>query len=197
MNLPIYQALIEDDQMGAFCLSLVSSPATEVNFEVFNKEEQMQFAIADEEKRMVRGVFMTAEKPIYRRDEAGREYYIVFSKEVLRQLAENFLKNGYNQNVDRQHDMEFIKDVNLQELFIKDTEKGISPVGFESVPDGSLFCQYHVVNDEVWNQIKSGEFKGFSLAGVFSVSEESFRNEEDELYNECVDLIEKIKNKIK
>ncbi len=197
MDLPIYLAEIDDDQMGAFCLSLVNLPATECNWQAFNKEETMKFSITDEEKRMVRGVFMTANSPIYRRDEAGREYYIKFSPEVLRKMAENFLKNGYNQNVDLQHNGELVEGVNLQELFIKDTAKGISPVGFEDVNDGSLFCQYHITNDKIWEQVKNGEFKGFSLAGVFSVNEESFSNEEDELYNECVELIEKIKNKIK
>lgn len=197
MDLPIYLAEIDDEEMGAFCISLVSAPATECNWQAFEKEEMLKFSITDEEKRMVRGVFMCADQPIYRRDEHGREYYIKFSPEVLRKLAENFLKNGYNQNVDLQHDGELVDGVFLQELFIKDTAKGISPVGYEDLKDGSLFCQYHITNDDVWEQVKKGEFHGFSLAGIFNVREEAFNDAEDAEYEEIVKLINEIKDKIK
>ena len=37
------------------------------------------------------------------------------------------------------------------------------PKQFDDVPDGSWFASYYVENDEVWNQVKDGTFKGFSV----------------------------------
>lgn len=39
--------------------------------------------------------------------------------------------------------------------------------GFEDVTDGSWFGSFYVENPEVWNNIKDGFLKGFSVEGVF------------------------------
>ena len=67
--------------------------------------------------------------------------------------------------------------------FIKDADKGIDPKGFESVSNGSWFTAYKVENDKVWESIKSGEFKGFSVEGLFELEE---YDELDELINEIL-----------
>ena len=167
-KLPIYKATIKDETDGVFCLSFVDFPATEVDWQMFSKQE-VNFSIENEEKRLVRGVFMTANHLIYRVDETGYEYYITFSEDTLRKIAERFLANGYNKNVDTNHNAQLEEGIYLQEIFFKDVEKGIDPVGFTDVEDKSLFCQYRVENDEIWNAIKEGKFKGFSMAGFFDV----------------------------
>ena len=49
-----------------------------------------------------------------------------------------------------------------------DKERGIkAPEGFEDAPDGSWFGSMKVDNDEIWEQVKNGEFRGFSVEGVF------------------------------
>ena len=63
-------------------------------------------------------------------------------------------------------------------MFVKDAEKGVNPKGFEEYADGSIFAEFHIMNDEVWNAIKDGTYKGFSLAGCFTV-EETFKEEID------------------
>ena len=59
----------------------------------------------------------------------------------------------------------------------------------------SRFATYHITNDEVWEKVKSGEFKGYSLAGVFK--EVEFSEVEDDIteeeYNEIMGLINDIK----
>ena len=176
-NLPVYEGKIVDNEDGMLCISLVDEPATESNFVAFSSEkENIQFSIANEEQRMVFGLIMGANQPIYRRDKSGYEYYIIYRPETLRIMAEKYLKDGYQNNVDRMHDFNPVGGVNMVQIFIKDTEKGISPKGFEEFEDGSLFGQFHVVNDEVWEQIKDGTFKGFSLAGIFE-KEQTFNKE--------------------
>lgn len=60
----------------------------------------------------------------------------------------------------------------MVECFIKDSEKGISPTGFEDVPEGSLFCTFKVEDEKLWNEIvNTDHFNGFSLEGVFNLSQ--------------------------
>ena len=193
-GLPIYAISVAPDEAGMYVISLVEDPAVEVDFLAFDVDKKpLQFAVQDEEQRMVRGVVMESDKAIYRRDKSGFEYYVTFSKDVIRQMAQKYLKNGFQNNVDTQHNFELEDGVYMQELFIKDVENGINPKGFEEVHDGSLFCQFHVENDAIWSAIKDGTYKGFSLAGEFAVEEES----NDEEFEAVMQLIENLQNKIK
>ncbi len=58
-----------------------------------------------------------------------------------------------------------IDGVVMVEYFIKDTEKGINPKGFEDIADGSLFVTYKIEDEKLWDEIVSpdSEFKGFSI----------------------------------
>ena len=64
-----------------------------------------------------------------------------------------------------------------------------APKGFEDLPDGSWFGSYKVDNEAVWNDIKAGTFKGFSVEGMF-IPERS----EDVVEAAMVSLIEAIIN---
>ena len=195
-NLPVYEGKIVDNEDGMLCISLVDEPATESNFVAFSSEkENIQFSIANEEQRMVFGLIMGANQPIYRRDKSGYEYYIIYRPETLRVMAEKYLKDGYQNNVDRMHDFNPVGGVNMVQIFIKDTEKGISPKGFEEFEDGSLFGQFHVVNDEVWEQIKDGTFKGFSLAGIFE-KEQTFNKEHKNIIAMKIEKIKAVLRKL-
>lgn len=171
-NLPIYYAEITTEEDGICCMSLVDYPAVGRNFVAFSKHEEkkreaVRFAAIEKgEQRLLLGVIMRADYPIYRNNN-GRGYYIMFNAETIRYMAEKMLVDGHATTVDLQHDGNLVDGVHLQELFIKDTKKGISPQGFEDVEEGSLFGVYKVYNDEVWDMVKRGEYQGFSLLGNF------------------------------
>ena len=169
--IPIFEALVEDLESGIYKISLVDLPAVESDFVFFNKEEkQVKFSIDNEEQRMVTGVIMRAEFPIYRYDEQFGEYYIKYSKDTIKKMAEKMMADNTFNNINLQHlDGTDVEGVNLVELFIKDTSKGISPAGFEDIEDGSLFATYKINNEAIWEQIKLGTFKGFSLEGIFDI----------------------------
>lgn len=191
-GLPVYNALIDAEDEGMYCISLVDDPAVQSNFLAFSatRKEEMLFAIQNEEKRLVNGVVMRADYPIYRRDQMG-EYYIVYKADVIRKMAEKYLANGWQNEVDTMHNGELEKDVQMVQFFIKDSSRGVSPEGFENVADGSLFAEFHVLNDEVWNAVKDGTFKGFSLAGLFSFEEETEVNIVEEIVSALEALDEK------
>lgn len=170
-NIPIYQATIPDEECGMFRVSLVDDPAVDSLFLAFDKQKSVQlFAVADEEKRLVRGVIMRANYPIYRVATSMGEYYIVFTPEVIRIMAEKYLIEGRQNAVNVMHiDGSDVEGVDMVQMFIKDTNAGIAPAGFEEIEDGSLFGEYHVLNDQVWAEIKAGTYKGFSLEGFFDL----------------------------
>lgn len=173
MNIPIFEAMINEEIEGIYKISLVDAPAVESNFFFFNKDKvEVKYSIQDEEQRIVFGVLMRADFPIYRRDEQFGEYYIKYSKETIKKMAEKMLVDGTQNNINLFHAAGTdVTGVNLLEIFIKDSSKGISPVGFEDIEEGSLFCSYKVENDSVWNAIKDGTFLGFSLEGIFSIEQ--------------------------
>lgn len=139
----------------------------------FNK-----FSITNEEKRIVSGVAMVADLPIYRRDSIRGEYYVMFDREAIFKLAKKWARNGKYSSVNQHHESE-VKGVHLLESYLIDRERGVNPPkGFEKIADGSWFVSYLVDNDEVWAKVKDGEFKGFSVEGMFD-----FVDEETELYN--------------
>lgn len=169
IKLPIYRAIVNDtDETGMMTISLVDEPAVEQDFFYFNEEKQMlTYAVQAEEQRKVFGLVMEANKPIYRKTAEGYEYYIFYDRKTIDFMAQKYLKMNRQNNVDLQHNFELEDGIYLNEIFIKDTEKGINPIGFETVKDGSLFATFHVENDAVWSAIKEGTFKGFSLSGLF------------------------------
>lgn len=175
-NLPLYWALVEDDDCGMFCVSLVDRPAVERDFMAFGAQKTPQlYAVANEEKRIIRGVLMRANYPIYRRDDWHGEFYIAYAPETIRQMVERFMLQKRQDEVNIMHvDGSDVDGVTLVQIFIKDRSAGIDPAGFDDIEEGSLFGEYHVTNDEVWAKIKDGTFRGFSIEGVFGITQEHF-----------------------
>ena len=202
---PIYKAALTEnpEETGMFCISLVDDPAVESNFLAFSNDKEKEiltFSVNDEEQRIVTGLVMAANRPILR-VYGDFVYYIMYDKDTINAMTERFLAAGFANNVDTMHNFEIEDGIYLRELYIKDTERGISPKGFEDVEEGSLFATYHIVNDEVWDKVKSGEFKGFSLAGVFQEVEMSKHEEpdteEDVEENEILGLIDQLRERMK
>ena len=166
--------MITDEGCGMLRISLVDLPAVESDFQKFGKTARVQ--MMSEEKRLIVGVVMRAGFPIYRVDERG-EYYTTFSAETIRRMAEKYLEENRQNRVNLMHAGEEVRGVQMVQLFIKDTAKGIAPAGFEDIEDGSLFAEFHVVDDEIWNWIKEGILRGFSLEGFFTM--ENTTNQEN------------------
>ena len=170
-GLPVYDALITDEDTGMLKISLVDDPAVMSNFQTFAKRTMQMYSVADEEKRLVYGVVMRANFPIYRRDDRLGEYYIIYKPESIRQMAEKYLADGLQNSVSVMHETD-VEGVQMVQYFIKDSSRGIVPKGFEDIADGSLFAEFHILSDTVWESVKAGEFRGFSLEGYFDLTPE-------------------------
>ena len=177
LNRPIYEALVTSEDAGMLRISLVDLPAVESNFLAFAKEGEQPahlYFVRDEERRIVRGVVMRADYPILRRN-GDYEYFIVFRADTIRVMAEKYLAESRQNNVDEMHNHNDVDEVQMVQYFIKDTAAGIAPAGFEDIADGSLFAEFHVLNDEVWAKVKDGTYRGFSLEGAFELVPEEMK----------------------
>ena len=105
-----------------------------------------------------------------------------------------FLKDGYQGLINVEHqENSYINGVEMTQLYIKDTEKGISPKGFEQIEDGSLFAEYKIESDEVWEAIKAGIFTSVSLEGYFTPKETDIEFEVEE---EPIDAMDEFLKKL-
>lgn len=175
MKKKIYKIKIDptDQITGMDAISLVECPAVEVDFLKFSKEEPKSLQFANEEKRIITGVALLADTPIYRVKPDGEEYYVVFDRETIEQLVTKYSKYMFNNFVNIEHsDQHFVEGMYMIESYLKNSERGIVPAEFSEIPDGSWIVSYKVDNIDVWEKIKSGEVKGFSIQGVFNLIEQ-------------------------
>lgn len=201
-NIPIYNAEILDAECGIDRISLVNDPAVDAYFVSFSKDKIQQMFTTNEEQKMITGVVMRCDYPIYRNDEHLGEYYINFSADVIKQMAQKLLRDNNQNNVNIEHMFNSdVEGVEMVELFIKDRNKGKNPTGFEDINDGSLFATFKVDNQEIWQQIKNGTFKGYSLEGLFNYvipdnNTDEVVEDEEKLIDDIETLIEQIREKI-
>ena len=159
-GLPLFPITIDDEQSGMTCISLVDEPAVEHDFLCFKKE--LKFS-TDESKHIVTGVAIVADMPIYRRD-GDFEYYVVFTKDTIRDIVEQYSREQLWNTVSLQHDGIPVNEVYCVEMYLKDTERGIAPKGFDDVSDGSLFCTFKIEDEQLWQSIVNGDtINGFSI----------------------------------
>lgn len=127
------------------------------------------FSVADGDKQMIVSPVMVPNKPILRVDEKGDYYYIYFTPDTIERMAHKFLKDGYSQNINLEHDQDMkLTGIAVVESWIKTDEGDKSAkFGFNDMPAGTWFVQMKVYDENLWKMVKSGEVKGLSLEGIF------------------------------
>ena len=169
-----------------FAVSLVEDPAIESNFIALSKEKQI--IQLENEKRLLVGAALIPNKPIYRNIN-GKEFYISFDEATIEKLAQDFLANDYQHNITIEH-QEGVDDITVVESWIKTSENDKS-VGYGlNEPIGTWFISVKVNNEEIWNKVKNGDYKGFSIEAMVGLDENL------ELNNQLImneELIEKLR----
>ena len=192
MELPIIELTIEDISQGIDATALVENPAIQRNWMAFKEHKEFKFKTHNEDKRILAGALMVADFPMYR-NMNGKEFFVKFSSETIEQLADRMVLNNKLTAFNFEHDSKKeLADMHIQQFFIINTELGVNtPLGFEELPNGSLFAFVKVNNEQVWNDyVKTGIVKGFSIEGNFATKEEF---SEQQIINE-LEKINKISN---
>lgn len=150
-----------------FAVSLVEDPAIESNFIALSKE-RVPIKLEDE-KRLLVGAALVPNKPIYR-NVNGKEFYISFDEATIEKLAQDFLANDYQHNITVEH-QDNVDDIVVVESWIKTSENDKS-VGYGlNEPIGTWFIGMKVNNDQIWQRIKDGYYKGFSIEAIVGLDE--------------------------
>ncbi len=178
----------QDETSGIDAVSLVASPAIESNFLALQKHE-LELKQIDAEKRIVLGAALIPNKQIYRTNAKKEEYYIYFSEATVRKASELFLMKGNQNNATLEHN-EKLNGMSVVESWIVEGQNDKSQNYGFNMPKGTWMIAMKVNNDEVWQQVKDGKIKGFSIEGYFADKYEMSLKTEDDI------LIEQIKNLI-
>ena len=165
----IVELVIDEDDLdsGIEAVSVVESPAIEENFIALKKHE-LELKEIDKEKRILMGAALIPNKQIFRRNDKGEEYYIYFSEDTVRKASELFLMRSNQNNATYEHD-EKLNGMSVVESWLIEDEKldKSKKYGF-NLPKGTWMISMKVNNDEVWNDVKLGKVKGFSIEGYFA-----------------------------
>ena len=157
----------ENDFSGIEAISIVEYPAIEEDF-IALKEQQIQLAEVDSEKRILMGAALVPDKKIFR-SSGDKEYFIYFSKDTVRKASELFLSKGKQNNSTLEHDVELEGLSVVESWIIEDEEKDKSAKYNLNLPVGTWMVSVKVNNDQIWQEfVKEGRVKGFSIEGFFT-----------------------------
>lgn len=160
-----------------YAVSLVDEPAIEENFMYFKKEEgeKLEVTLESNEKHLVAGAVLVPDRPIYRNN-GEEEFYVEFTKEAIEKMSQDFLKDFRQHNATVQHEEE-APEVYMVESWLKadmDRDKSVALGLNPNLPEGTWFAVFRVNNVDVWERIKSGELRGFSVESLISLEEVDF-----------------------
>lgn len=163
----------EEEGQGVFAISLVDRPAIETDFVFLASEKPYKFEITDEEQRIVAGPILIPNKPIYREHPDGEPYNVFFSKGTVEKAAKLYLEEKRQDSTTIQHFAPIKGATLVQSWIVKDskldTYKAYQPE--ETFPPGTWFGVMSIDNDEIWEMVKDGTFKGFSIEMIGTENE--------------------------
>ena len=180
-----------DDEglLGVFAISVVEQPAIGVDFVALSEQHTVKFK--EDFRGLLYGALLIPDQLIYRRDDkTDEEYYVKYSKDTIRSIAYNYLKQNMTNNATVEH-AKVVDGVSLVETWIIEGENDKSKnYGFD-LPVGTWMISMKVNNEDVWRQVKDGKVKGFSIEGYFADKlEMSMMSEEDLLIERIKQIIE-------
>lgn len=186
---------------GVYGISLVENPAMEGLFIALSKDEPIQLKEIDKEQRILMGLVLEPNKPIYR-NQNGEEFNIIFNEETIRELSYGFFKNNNHSNSTIEHDVkQNIQGVTFTESWIVENPKidKSTNFGFE-YPKGSWLAVMKVDDDAIWNDyVKTGKVQGFSIDAMLSLEEVNLKlnimsKQEEKSF---IELLKDLPNQIK
>ena len=163
--------------------------------ETVPESQKMVFSVIDEEKKIIVGAAMVPNRMIHRYDDLGNLYYVFFSKESIKKMADKFLKEKRTDETSIEHNG---LKLGSQKVFITESWVSEDPVydksrkfGFD-LPVGTWYVSMKVNDDKVWKLIKDKALTGYSVEGLFA--EKSVFSKEDEQINQITKLLKSIKD---
>lgn len=178
-------------------ISMVTEPAIEVDYVALKKQDEVEVKLSSDERHICYGPALIPNKDIYRNN-GKQEFYINFTEDSIVKMSQEFMKDYRQHEVNLQHEDE-VEDVFVCESWIvEDPYKDkANALGF-NVEKGTWMIAMKVNNDEVWEKVKNGELKGFSVESAISLEDFSKQNDNNMEINTNEEMFfDKIKNVFK
>lgn len=187
MGMQIFELVIDGKADGVEAISVVDKPAIEEFFIALKDQQEIKLAEVDNEQRILMGAALVPNKQIYRKN-GKDEFYVYFSKETIKKASEMFMINGNQNNATLMHNAA-VKDLTVVETWIIDNPEmdKSKEYGF-SLPIGTWMISMKCNNEDIWNKVKAGEIKGFSIEGYFADKAEM--SSDREIYEQLKKLLE-------
>lgn len=187
-DLPIYEIYVdEEDNSGIRFISLVKSPAIEIEGFAFDKEEDiMTFKKVDEQK--IFGYFMVPDKLIFRRDDEKGDYYVKFSKDTIKSMMLRFNKYNNNKAINIDHTQEMAPAFIAENWIVADEYYDKSRLfGYQAIP--GAWCGIVQIEDaKFWkDKVKGEERYSFSIEGM--MAQRPVQHSKEEQFDKIIDLL--------
>lgn len=180
-----YGTKIVDGREVPNCVPIKNSKFTRIS------EYNTKFA-TDEDQKIIVGAAMIPDMEIYRRDDDGKEYYVKFSKETIAKVAEKFMKELRVHSTNLEHDENVNANSFVFESWLVETPSDKANTKYNlDVPVGTWMLKLKVSDPAVWEAVKAGKYRGFSIEGNFVDKKELEKIEEEK---EMVEEIMRILN---
>lgn len=164
---------------SVYAVSLVDEPAIESNFIALSKQSEKRVFLEKDDKHIVMGAVIIPDMPIYRNQD-GEEFYLQFSSSTIEKLAHDFLRMGKIYNFSYQHEEEVDGISVIESWIVNDPKMDKCSVYGIDVPSGTWMMAAKVDNEEMWEKIKNGDAKGFSIEAIVNLDEIKLKKENTE-----------------
>jgi hypothetical protein len=176
----VLKCVVDDEmRLGVQAISLVEFPAIETNWVALS---EIKLSAMNEERRMLYGPALIPEKYILRIDkQTGEEFYIYFDKETVYKCAHQFMLKNLHHNHTLEHEVA-VTGCTVVETWLKESDQDKSVQLGIDVPVGTWLVGSYVQNDDLWNEVKLGNVKGFSIEGIFDHMVTELSDQSDNLF---------------
>lgn len=159
-----------------YAISLVEMPAIEVDYVALSKQEETSVKLSSDERHICYGPALIPNKDIYRNN-GEQEFYINFTEESIIKMSQDYLKEYRQHETTLDHETSADEVYLVESWLVEDPYKDkANALGF-NVPKNTWMIGMKVNNIEVWERIKAGELKGFSVESMISLEEFSKQND--------------------
>ena len=153
-----------------YAISMVEEPAIESDFVALAKQEEVEVKLSSDERHICYGPALIPNKDIYRNN-GEQEFYINFTEESIVKMSQDFMKEYRQKEVTLDHESEADEVYIVESWLVEDPYKDkANALGF-NVPKNTWMIGMKVNNIEVWDRVKAGELKGFSVESMISLEE--------------------------
>jgi len=181
---------IEDAKDGVFAISLVENPAIQEDF-IALSSEKVELKVIDSERRIVVGFALVPDKRIYRVLK-GKEFNIYFSADTIREAQELYMKQLNLKNFTLEHEQNTDGVSVIESWIVEDANNDKSNLYNLNPKGGEWVVMSKIDNDQVWQQVKDGTYKGYSIEAMFSGLEKLGLSKDEELLQQIKKILSKI-----